>query len=103
MEDVAYCDGERLGLFARKAGGREPLTLEIREADLARSQLPGKAPGRASFQKQLLAMLSRQYPGWRFERVSHRSDRRTLTLGVVHPGCGPARLHGVGFPWCRGA
>ncbi len=101
MEDVAYCDGERLGLFARKAGGREPLTLEIREADLARSQLPGKAPGRASFQKQLLAMLSRQYPGWRFERVSHRSDREHslsawYTRGVARQGSTAWAFLGVG-------
>jgi hypothetical protein len=75
IEEIAYRDGERLGVFARKAGGREALSLEFRPADRADLQLTDKAPGRATFQKQLVVMLSRQYPGWSIERVSHRSDR----------------------------
>jgi hypothetical protein len=91
IEDVAYRDSERLGLFARKAGGRETITLEFREADRGVRQPTDKAPGRETFQKQLLAMLSRQYPGWRFERVSHRSDREHsfsawYTRGVARLG-----------------
>jgi hypothetical protein len=91
VEDIAYRDGERLGVFARKPGGREITTVEFRELDRAIRQLAEKAPARESFQKQLLAMLSRQYPGWSFERVSHRSDREHsfsawYTRGVARLG-----------------
>lgn len=89
VEDIAYRDSERLGLFARKPGGREIITLELRE--LHSAVTGDKAPARATFQKQLLAMLSRQYPGWCFERVSHRSDREHsfsawYTRGVARQG-----------------
>jgi hypothetical protein len=91
VEDIAYRDGERLGVFARKPGGREISTMEFRELDRAIRQVTDKAPGRASFQKQLLAMLSREYPGYKFERVSHRSDREHsfsawYTRGVARLG-----------------
>jgi hypothetical protein len=90
VEDIAYRDSERLGLFARKVAGRETVTLEIREAHCTR-QPTDKAAGRESFQKQLLALLSRQYPGWSLERVSHRSDREHsfsawYTRGVARQG-----------------
>jgi len=89
VEDIAYRDGERLGLFVRKPGGRETTTLEFRE--LGRAVVADKAPARESFQKQLLAMLSREYPGRTFERVSHRSDREHsfsawYTRGVARQG-----------------
>jgi len=91
IEDIACRDGERLSVFARKAGGRDTIALEFRPADRAPRQLADRAPGREAFQKQLLAMLSRQYPGWRFERVSHRSDREHsfsawYTRGVARLG-----------------
>ena len=91
VEEIAYRDSQRLGVFARKAGGRETLTLEFRPADRAALQLTDKAPGRATFQKQLVGMLSRQYPGWSIERVSHRSDREHsfsawYTRGVARLG-----------------
>ena len=89
VEDIAYRDAEQLGLFARKAAGRETLTLEFREAH--RVPAGDKAAARESFQKQLLALLSRQYPGWSLERVSHRSDREHsfsawYTRGVARQG-----------------
>jgi hypothetical protein len=91
VEEIAYRDGARLGVFARKPGGRECTTVEFRELDRADRQLTDRAPARASFQKQLLAMLSRQYPGCSFERVSHRSDREHTfsawyTRGVARLG-----------------
>jgi hypothetical protein len=91
VEDIAYRDGERLGLFARKPGGRETITLELREADRAARQPAEKEPLRAGFQKQLLGMLTRQYPGCSFERVNHRSDREHsfsawYTRGVARQG-----------------
>jgi hypothetical protein len=101
IEDVAYRDSARLGLFARKAGGREAVTLEFREADRVPRQLADKAPAREAFQKQLLAILARQYPGVSFERVSHRSDREHsfsawYTRGVARQGRTAWAFLGIG-------
>ena len=41
VEDIAYRDAERLGLFARKAAGRETITLEFREAHHVRQPTDG--------------------------------------------------------------
>ena len=73
VEDVAYRDSCRLGLFVRKAGGKATTTIELREMKLTARAVPEKA--RATFQSQLLSMLGKEYPGWKLERVSHRSDR----------------------------
>lgn len=73
VEEIAYRDRARLGLFVRKPGGRETATLELRE--LERAARPARTQSRASFRQELLAVLAREYPGWRFERVSNRSDR----------------------------
>lgn len=73
VEDVAYRDRGRLGLFVRKPGGRGTGTLEFR--DLARARGDGRHGSRPRFSQELRAMLQREYPGWRFERVSRRSDR----------------------------
>jgi hypothetical protein len=73
VEEIAYRDRARLGLFVRKPGGRETATLELRE--LARAERPARTQSRASFRQELLAVLAREYPGWRFERASNRSDR----------------------------
>jgi hypothetical protein len=95
VEDIAYRDGEQLGVFARKPGGREVTTVEFRELERANGQLADKAGARASFQKQLLGMLSRQYPGWSFERVSHRSDREHSFSALYARGV--ARLGRTGW------
>lgn len=73
VEEIAYRDRGRLGVFARKPGGRATSTLEFRE-------LEGAAPRerntqRAAFSRAALAMLQREFPGWKLERVSRRSDR----------------------------
>jgi hypothetical protein len=73
VEEVAYRDRDRLGVFVRKPGGRETTTLEFRE--LRASPIVARATGRAGFRQQLLSMLGREYRGWKFERVSSRSDR----------------------------
>jgi hypothetical protein len=73
VEEIAYRDRDRFGLFVRKPGAREATTLEFREL-----RAPGAAvrPGdRAAFRQQFVSVLARQYPGWKFERVSNRSDR----------------------------
>ena len=73
VEEVAYRDRDRFGIFVRKPGGRETTTLEFRELRAPASV--GRAAGRTGFRQQLTSLLERQYRGWKFERVSNRSDR----------------------------
>lgn len=73
IDEIAYRDREALGLFVHKPGGRSTTTLEIRELKTAARPAPDEA--RPSYRRHLLAMLKQEYPGWKFERVSHRSDR----------------------------
>lgn len=73
VEEIAYRDKDRFGIFVCKPGRRETTTLEFRE--LRTPESIGRAAGRASFRQQLLALLEREYPKWKFERVSNRSDR----------------------------
>lgn len=82
VEEIAYRDQNRLGLFVRKPGGRETSTIELRELEPARpAGGRGKAsgeprpPSRARSRRELMALLERDYRGWKFERVSNRSDR----------------------------
>jgi hypothetical protein len=73
VEEVAYRDRDRFGIFVRKPGGRETTTLEFRE--LRALAGVSRAAGRTGFRQQLTALLERDYRGWKFERVSNRSDR----------------------------
>lgn len=73
VEDIAYRDGGRLGLFVRKPGGRGTSTLEFRGA--IESAAASRSCERSAFGQELLGFLKRQYPGWKFERVSNRTDR----------------------------
>jgi hypothetical protein len=84
VEDVAYRDRGRLGLYVRKSAGKATSTLEIR--DLAVAPRPATGEARGSYQAQLLAMLGRQFPGWKFERVSHRTDREHAFSGLYTRG-----------------
>lgn len=71
--DVAYRDRGRMGLFVMRPGGRATGTLEFRELD--RAERTERKVERGRFRRELLAVLGREFPGWRFERVSNRSDR----------------------------
>jgi hypothetical protein len=78
VEEAAYRDRGRLGLFVRKAGARETSTLELRDLVPARagrkgSESPPASRGRS--RRELLALLARECGGWKLERVSNRSDR----------------------------
>jgi hypothetical protein len=73
LEEVAYRDRGRLGIFVRKRGAPATTTLEFRE--LRVSPVVARAAGRTAFRQQFLSMLQREYRGWQFERVSNRSDR----------------------------
>jgi hypothetical protein len=86
--EQAEPDGDRLRIVARKSRGAEPVMLEIRERDQPEgprsdaadeNQDPEAALRRAHdrylFERELLALLAREFPGFNLERVSHRSDR----------------------------
>jgi hypothetical protein len=90
VEEVAYRDRDRFGIFVRKPGARESTTLEFRELRAPASG--GRTTGRTAFRQQLTALLERQYRGWTFERVSNRSDREHsfsawYTRGMARRGC----------------
>jgi hypothetical protein len=74
VEELAYRDRDRFGIFVRKPGGRETTTLEFRE--LHAPAAVGRAAGRTDFRRQLTTLLEREYRGWKFERVGNRSDRQ---------------------------
>ncbi len=89
IEEIAYRDRGKLGLYARKPGGRVTTTLELRELRVADRTAP--AASRLTYRRQLLGLLSREYPGWKLERVSTRSDREHsfsawYTRGVARRG-----------------
>jgi hypothetical protein len=92
VEEIAYRDGNRLGLFVRKPGGRETTTLELRELEPAKTTAStARPPSRARSRRDLVSHLAREYPGWKFERVSNRSDREFsfstwYTRGVARQG-----------------
>ncbi len=73
VEDIAYRDRKCLGIFVRKPGGRETGTLEFRA--LERAERAERTSERARSRQQLLGILKREFPCWRFERISQRSDR----------------------------
>src|SRR5208282_4634050 len=64
VEELAYRDHDRFGIFVRKPGGRETTTLEFREllAPVGRS----RAAGRTAYRQQFMALLERDYRGWKF-------------------------------------
>ena len=99
VEEVAYRDQDRFGIFVRKPGGRETTTLEFRELRAPASV--GRAAGRTAFRQQLMALLGRDYRGWKFERVSNRSDREHsfsawYTRGLARQGSSAWAFLGLG-------
>jgi hypothetical protein len=73
VEAVAYRDRDRFGVFVRRPGSREAGTLEFRE--LGATAGPIRSSGRTAFRHHFAATLERDFPGWKFERMSNRSDR----------------------------
>lgn len=91
VESIAYRDRGRIGVFVRKPGGRETVTLEFCELEAPERASGNRAAGRTRVRKEFLAMLGREYPGWHFERVSNRSDRERsfstwYTRGLARQG-----------------
>ncbi len=73
VEEAAYRDGERLGVFARKPHARATSVLEFRE--LRPRQRTRREATRRAFKQEFVAMLKQEFQGWRLEHVSNRSDR----------------------------
>jgi hypothetical protein len=99
VEELAYRDRDRFGIFVRKPGGRESSTLEFRE--LHAPAIATRAAGRTGFRQQLISLLEREYRGWKFERVSNRSDREHsfsawYTRGVARQGRSAWAFLGLG-------
>lgn len=82
LESVAGRGRGRLRIFTRKPGSLQPSMLEFRDLGAPESTVPEDIAGRsdpvdrrARFRAELLALLARDGPGWKVERVSNRSDR----------------------------
>ena len=76
VEDVASRKRGLLRVLARKRAASEASMLEFRELDFAeRTESVAPPLDRARFRREFLRMLEREFPGWRLERVSNRSDR----------------------------
>ncbi|TAM79163.1 MAG: hypothetical protein EPN47_19335 [Acidobacteria bacterium] len=73
VEEVAYRDGGRLGVFVRKPHARETSVIEFRE--LHPQQRKGRERERSAFRQEFVAMLKQEFQGWRLEKVTNRSDR----------------------------
>lgn len=73
VEEVAYRDCGKLGIFVRKAHARGTSVLEFRE--LHPKKRKGKESRRSVFRREFVAMLEQQFQGWRLEHISNRSDR----------------------------
>ncbi|HEV2425568.1 MAG TPA: hypothetical protein VGZ29_12140 [Terriglobia bacterium] len=87
--------GLRLVLQARKRGAWGPAAgLEILDAADVELRAPAtgepliarRAGDRDEFERLLVTMLLREYPGLRLERVAHRSDRRHAFSGCYTRG-----------------
>jgi hypothetical protein len=99
VEEVAYRDGDRLGIFVRKPHARETSVLELRE--LHPKQRKGREGGRSAFRQEFMAMLKQEFQGWRLENVSNRSDREHsfstwYTRGLARQGRTGCALIGLG-------
>ena len=73
VEEIAYRDGDRLGIFVRKPHARETSVVEFRE--LHPKQRKAREGGRSAFRQEFVAMLKQEFQGWRLENISNRSDR----------------------------
>jgi hypothetical protein len=109
VDDIAYRDGSRLGVFVSKPGSRALTAIEFGEfEEPAGSGRAALATSRSELSHALLARLRSAYPGWRFERVSHRSDREHsfsawYTRGLARRGTSAWAFLGLGEKEAPGA
>ena len=106
VEEIAYRDSQVLGLFVRKPGSGVSGVLELCASQ--RRAGPPRSDSRHAFRQELLVFLKRQYPEWRFDRVSSRSDReRSLSAwyarGVAQRGRSAWAFIGLSASECLAA
>jgi hypothetical protein len=73
IQEIAYRDGDRLGIFVRKPLARETSVIEFRELHPKRQK--GRESSRSAFRQEFVSLLNQEFRGWRLENVSNRSDR----------------------------
>ncbi|PYV18464.1 MAG: hypothetical protein DMG21_04900 [Acidobacteria bacterium] len=74
VEEIAYTDRDRMGLYVRKPGAREATTLEFRELKPAGAGSERPA-ARSAARDALVQLLKQEFREWKIERASIRSDR----------------------------
>ena len=95
VEEIAYRDQGRLGLFVRPALGPTANILEIRESALGRHLLRREV--RSEYRGRLRAALATQFSGWKIERVSSRSDLENSLSGIYTRGVASQARTGWAF------
>jgi hypothetical protein len=82
----------------RQDANRDPAGNEAQgskpESNWEEDPAPHRARDRAAFQRELTAMLAREFPDWRLQRVTHRPDRKQSFSGCYTRGWAQHR-HGA--------
>lgn len=88
VEGIESREPGRMQVAVRRQGGRSPSRLEFRERDWVRDDGRLRAPvDRRQFGRDFVQMLEAEFPGWRPERVSQRSDREHSFSAWYTRGC----------------
>jgi len=88
VEGIESSQPGRMKLAARRQGGRSTSRLEFRERDWVREDSRPRTPvDRRQFGRDFVQMLEAEFPGWRVERVSQRSDREHSFSAWYTRGC----------------
>jgi hypothetical protein len=84
VDAIAFREEPRLGLLVRRPGASQASILEIRkattpiiESDAAKRDADAvvRSTERRRFRDHLVQVIGAEFPGWKLERVSTRSDR----------------------------
>jgi hypothetical protein len=87
VERLTHRERRRMAVQVRKRAAAESSGLEFRERSLGERAEGAAPPSRAQFRQDLVQTLEREYPGWRLERVSNRSDREHSFSAWYTRGC----------------
>jgi hypothetical protein len=89
IEAIVHQDSRSMRLLVHRPGGRGPSALELQTSH--ESKPASKTQARSLLRQSLLTFLQKQFPGWKFEQISNRSDREFsfsiwYTRGVARRG-----------------
>lgn len=88
VEGIESSEPGRIQVAARRQGGRLSSCLEFRERDWVKEVERPRVPvDRRQFGRDFVQMLEAEFPGWRLERVSQRSDREHSFSAWYTRGC----------------